>query len=193
VAGLAGSGAAATSAATLAIAGSMANGTSPFSATLETLAAGGGGRASVQTGQRTSEPGVMLANQNGDVQSTGSATTGSYVRDILGGLASIAALTPASAGASGLQSFVQTVGASLKSAADTMNQDAGVLGNRQTALTSEATAVGNTVTALQTQLSGIEGANLAQVSTQLSQAQTQLQASYQMIASLRSLSLANYL
>ncbi|HKM63796.1 MAG TPA: flagellin [Acidisphaera sp.] len=193
VAGLSANGAAATSAATLAVAGSTAPGTSPFSASLEALAAAGGGRASIPTGQGVSVPGVMLANQNGDVQSTGTGTTGSYFRDILGGLASLAALTPASASASGLQAFAQSVSSTLTSASDTMNADAGVLGNRQTALSDTATAIGDTTTALQSQLSGIEDADLAQVSTQLSLSQTQLQASYQMIASLRSLSLANYL
>lgn len=193
VAGLSANGATATSAATLAVAGSTAAGTSPFSASLEALATAGGGRASISTGQGVSVPGVMLANQNGDVQSAGTGTTGSYVRDILGGLASIAALTPASASASGLRAFAQSVSSTLTSASDTMNADAGVLGNRQTALSDTATAIGNTATALQSQLSGIEDADLAQVSTQLSLSQTQLQASYQMIASLRSLSLANYL
>ena len=193
VAGLPTNGASATSATVLAIAGSTAPGTSPFSATLEMLAAAGGGRLSVPAGQGVTVPSVMLANQNGDVRSAGSNTTGSYFRDILGGLASIASLTPASASASGLEGFAQSVSASLTSATDTMNADAGVLGNRQSALSDTATAIGNATTALQSQLSGIEDANLAQVSIQLSLSQTQLQASYQMIAGLRSLSLANYL
>ena len=74
-----------------------------------------------------------------------------------------------------------------------LNQDAGVLGDRQTALAQTKTTLGDMSTALTTQVSGVEQVDMTATLSQLTQAQTQLQSSYQVIASLQSLSLTRYL
>jgi flagellar hook-associated protein 3 FlgL len=199
VSNLATNGAAATEAATLATASSTDPGTSPFSATLEALAAAGNGRTTIETGTGARVAGVMLANQNGDVSSTGntdaspSITTGSYFRDILRGLATLASLTPDSLNASDVQTLLTDTQTSLNDATSAMSNDQGILGNRQSQLTTTATDLGNTVTALGNQVSDITQADLAKTATQLSDANTQLQASYQLIANVAKLSLVNYL
>jgi flagellar hook-associated protein 3 FlgL len=199
VSSLGSNGASATEATTLGVAASTAAGTSPFSATLEALSASGDGRSSVQIGVDQSVPGVMLANTNGDVASQGNTaanpniTTGSYMRDILRGLATIASFNSTTLAAPDAQTFIQDTQTSLTDATSTLSTDQGVLGDRQTQLTNTGTLLGDTVTALNTQVSNITDANLAQVATQLSNANTQLQASYQMIANVSKLSLVQYL
>lgn len=185
-------GAATTAAATLAIAGSTSAGTTPFSATLESLAATGDGRTTVETGPGQRVAGVMLANRNGDAASSGTSTTGSYMRDILRGLATVASLTPASLSAGGFQALIQDTRTSLNGAVSAMSTDAGILGDRQTQLGKTATAIGDAATALGNQVADVTQANLAQTATALSLANTQLQASYQLIAGLPKLSLVQY-
>lgn len=183
---------------TLTIASSTAAGTSPFSATLEQLAAATpDGRASVQTGQGQnggqSVPGIMLASRNGDVASTGTSTTGSYMRDILRGLATVAAFTTATGNAGGFQALVQDTRTSLNAAISSLNADAGVLGDRQTSLTTTATTLDDTATALTAQVSNVEDVDLGKTASELSLVQTQLQASYKLIAGLGDLSLVKFL
>jgi flagellin-like hook-associated protein FlgL len=67
------------------------------------------------------------------------------------------------------------------------------MGDQQAALTNEQASIGDTTTALKGQLSNAEDVDLASTLTQLSSVQTQLQASYQLIAGLQSLSLTRYL
>jgi flagellar hook-associated protein 3 FlgL len=195
VANLATNGASATMSSIQASTASTAAGTSPFSATLESLAAAGNGRTTVETGVGQRVPGVMLANQNGDVQSAalGTPTSGSYFRDILGGLATIASMTSSSLSATDISTVLQQTQTSMTNAISAMGVDQGVLGDRQTQLTDTATALGNTATALGNQVSDVTQVNLAQTATQLSNANTQLQASYQLIANLQKLTLASYL
>ena len=194
VAGLSGSGAASVMASTLAIAGSNAAGTSPFSAALSQPA------AALQAALPTvaSGPGEQTAigipaSANAFIASTGSETTGSYMRDILGALATIGSLSSTQVNDSGFAALVQDVHTSLGGAITALNQDAGALGNTQSTLTTEQTTLGDSITALQTQLSGVQNANMTQTLSQLTQIQTQLQASYQLISSLSTYSLAKFL
>lgn len=192
VSGLAANGASATAAATLAIAGSNAAGTTPFSTYLSQPAAALA-RPTVQTGAASSEPVGILASANGDVASTGSSTTGSYMRDVLRALATIGSLSSAQAGAGGFQSLVQDTRESLSGAITALNQDAGVLGNRQSALADTKSSLADTATALSGQVSATQDVDMAKTLSALSLAQTQLQSSYQVIASLQGLSLAKFL
>ena len=66
-------------------------------------------------------------------------------------------------------------------------------GNNESQLTSQSNQNSATLTILQTQIDNIENANLAAASTQLSQLQTQLSASYRIVANLSSLNLVNFL
>lgn len=191
VAGLAGNGAAATTAAVLSVAGSNTAGTTPFSAGL--TAAAGLPTLTLGNGQQVATG--IEANSNGFVTTAGagSTSTGSYMRDILAGLASIASLTPAQIGGPGFQSFLQTTETSMRNANDSLNQDAGVLGNTQTALAAQATGLGASVTALTNQVANADSVDAAATISQISSVQTALQSSYQLIATMKALNLASYL
>jgi flagellar hook-associated protein 3 FlgL len=191
VANLAVNGAAGTTASVLGIASSNAAGTTPFSAGL--TAAPGLACLTLADGQQVATG--IAANSNAFVTSagTGTTSTGSYMRDILAGIASIASLTPAQIGGAGFQSFLQSTETSLRNADDSMNQDAGVLGNTQAQLATQATNLRTTVTALTNQVSNADTVDAAATITQISSVQTALQSSYQLIAGMKTLNLAYYL
>jgi flagellar hook-associated protein 3 FlgL len=173
-------------ASTLATAGSNAAGTTPFSATIgtaQTLLLSNGQR--VQIG--------LVANANTLAASTGSSTTGSYVRDLLRGLSTLASLSSAQVSDPGFNAVVADTRTSLQGAVTALSTETGALGTIQAGLTATATADGETTTALQTQLSSVEDVDLPTALTKLSAVQTQLQASYQLVAAARNLSLVQYL
>jgi len=189
VAGLTTNGAAATTASTLAIA--SPGGTSPFSATLDTA----GAQSEVDVGNGLRVALAPLANANSNAQSAGAGTTstGAYTRDILMSLASLGALTPAQAESTDFPAFIQSTVTTLNGAVTAINTDIGALGDRQNQVTGAQTDLSDTNTTLQTQLSSLQDADLTTVATQLSQAQTQLQASYQILSTLGTLTLARFL
>jgi flagellar hook-associated protein 3 FlgL len=189
VAGLTTNGAAATTAATLAIA--SPGGTTPFSASLE--AAGAQGEVDVGNGVRVAL--APLANTNSNAQSTGTGTTstGSYTRDILMSLATLSGITTTQAESTEFPAFIQNTVTTLNGAVSAINTDIGALGDRQDQITTAQTDLSDTSTTLQTQLSSLQNADLTTVAAQLSQAQTQLQASYQILSSLGTLTLARFL
>jgi flagellar hook-associated protein 3 FlgL len=189
IAGLTTNGAAATTAATLAIA--APGGTSPFSPTLDAA----GQIASVDLGGGQQVALAPLANANANASSTGVGTTstGSYTRDILLSLASLGSLTAGQSGNANFLPLVQSTVTTLQGAIGAISTDIGALGDRQDQITDAQSVLSATNTALLTQLGNVQDADLTQVSAQLSQAQTQLQASYQIIASLSQLSLAKYI
>ena len=194
VAGLGASGAAATAATTLGIASSNAAGTSPSSAAMSQPAAALAGlRTSVQTGAAQHQPVGILASANAAVSSGGTSTNGSYMRDIMRALATLGSLDSSMVSTPGFSALVADTATSLGGAVGALNSDAGVMGDQQTALSAQQTGLGDTVTALKGQISNAEDADLATVLSQLSAAQTRLQASYQLIAGLQSLSLTKYL
>jgi flagellar hook-associated protein 3 FlgL len=173
-------------ASTLATAESNTAGTTPFSSTIgtaQTLQLSDGQQ--VQIG--------LVANANTLATSTGSSTTGSYVRDLLRGLSTLASLSSAQVDDPGFAAVVADTRTSLQGAVTALSTETGALGTIQAGLTATATANGDTATALQTQLSSVEDVDTATALTQLSAVQTQLQASYQIIAAARTLSLVQYL
>jgi flagellar hook-associated protein 3 FlgL len=191
---LAAAGAPATAAATLAIASSNAAGTSPFSAYLSQPAAVLQPQIPVvQVGLGDTRQVGMLASTNSNVASTGTSTTGSYMRDVLRALATIGSISSGQLNIPDFQDLVQDTRTSLSSAIDTMASDVGVLGNTQSSLTATQTQLSGTATALTAQVSSAEDADMAATLSRISLVQTQLQASYQLIASESSLSLAKIL
>lgn len=190
VAGLSTNGAAATAASTLAVAGSGAGSVSAFSSA---LTGGAAGLPVVATGDGQSVTIGVLAVSNGAVASTGSSTTGSYSRDILRALATLGSLSSSQVSSSGFKSLASDTYASLGGAITALNQDAGVLGDRQTALAQTRTTLSDISTSMKIQLSGADQVDMASTLSQLTQAQTQLQSSYQIIASAESLSLTKFL
>jgi flagellar hook-associated protein 3 FlgL len=194
VGNLATSGASAVTSTTLAVASSNDPGTSPFSAALSQPAAAlANFRASVSVGQGQAAPTVMLASTNGDVASTGSSTTGSYMRDILRALATLGSLSSSQADTPGFSQVVSDTYASLGGAITALNSDAGVMGDRQSQVQSTQTDLSDTSTALQSQVSSAQDVDMAATLSKITQTQTQLQASYQLIAEQQKLTLVSYL
>lgn len=176
--------------ATLAIA-TAGSGTSPFSTTLEASNA----PATVDLGEGTRAQVGVLADQNTDAISvgTGTTSTGSYMRDIFMGLASLGSLAGADPAQTSVQAVVSNIQKTLSGADDALNVDIGGLGARQDSVTSAQTDLSATATALTTQLGALQNADAATVATQLATAQTQLQSSYAIIAALGKLTLATYI
>ena len=183
VAGLATNGGPATAAATLSDA--VAN--SPFDPALSSAV------PTVQVGQSEFVQAGVLANKNTLATSSGSSTTGSYMTDILRGLATLASLKSSQVDLPGFSSLVQDTAQSLGGAISALNDEAGALGNIQNNLTARGTEFDDVQTALKSQLSSATEVDMAATATSLAQTQTQLQASYQVIASMKNLSLVNYL
>ncbi|MDQ2762934.1 MAG: hypothetical protein M3Y22_05440 [Pseudomonadota bacterium] len=187
-------GASGTASATLAIAGSNAAGTSPFSAYMSRSAATLQAEIpSVQTGQNQTQPVGLLASANATVTSTGGSTTGSYMRDVLRSLATIGSLSSAQVNLPGFQGLVQDTSTSLRGAISAMGEDAGVLGDRQSAMSATQTQLADTQTALTGQVSSVQDVDMAATLSNITLVQTQLQASYQVIAGMSGLSLAKML
>jgi flagellin-like hook-associated protein FlgL len=194
VAGLSGAGAAATNAATLGVAASNAPGVSPFSAALSQPAAVLAGlRPSAQVGEASRVATGLLASANGDVASTGASTTGSYMRDIMRALSVLGALSSGQVSDPGFADVVADTRASLGGAITALNADAGVMGDRQRALAATRTGLADLGTALQSQLGDAQEVDMAQTLSALTQTQTQLQASYQLIAGMQAMSLVKFL
>ena len=192
---LAANGGPATAAATLATAGSNAPGTSPFSASLsQPPSALSGQRSAVPVGDGQSERIGLLASANASVASAGSSTTGSYMRDVMRALATVGSLGSGQLSAgSAFSSLVADTRTSLGGAITAMGEDVGAMGDSETRLGTIKTQLGDMQTALKTQISNAEDVDMASTLSQLALVQTQMQASYQMIASLGGLSLVKFL
>ncbi len=194
VANLAVAGAPATAAATLAVASSNAPGTSPFSAYLSQPAAVLQPQIpAIQVGQADRRQVGMLASTNASVASNGTATTGSYMRDLLRALATIGSLSSGQLNIPDFQDLVQDTRTSMSDAMNTMEADVGVLGDMQSSLAATRKQLSDSATALTTQVSSAEDADMASTLSQISLVQTQMQASYQLIAGQSGLSLAKFI
>jgi flagellar hook-associated protein 3 FlgL len=185
-------GAAATVANTLSIGSSNTIGTSPFSTYMSQPAADLQA-PTIQIGQGQTATVGLLASANSSVASTGSATTGSYMRDVMTALATMGSLSSSQVGDSGYTTLVQSINTTLTGAVSAMAEDVGVLGNTQTNLTASQTTMSDTANALTTQVGDVQDVDMAQAMSNLSLVQTQLEGSYQVIATMSSLSLAKYL
>lgn len=184
VGGLGTAGGAATAAATLA----AASATSPFSATL------GASRQSVTVGFGISSSVGVVAGQDTFVTQAGTDTTGSYVRDLIRSLSTIASLNAgqASLGAS-FTTLVDDTRTSLGKQIAVINNENAGLGESRQILDMNQTALTDTQQALTSQLSSVENVDAAATAASLSQAQTQLQISYKLISSMQDLSLVHFL
>ena len=189
VASLDANGAAATQTQMLTAAGPGA--TSPFSPTLE--ASNQASTADIGDGQTVQTS--VLADQNSNAVSGGAGTTstGSYTRDILAGLATVASLGTADASDGQVQALLSRTQTTLSDANDALNTDIGALGARQETITNAQSELTATATALSGQVGTLEDCDTASVATKLAAAQNQLQASYKIIAGLEQLSLAKFL
>lgn len=194
VAGLAPGNAAAVAAATLALAQSDAAGTTPFSAFLSDPAQGlTEPRRSVpaDAGERVAYG--LFANRNAAATSEG-ATTGAWARDILRGLATLAALDPAQAALGpDFNALVATVRDGLRSAVDAIGEERGALGATERRLEATARRHAEVSVALAGQLAGIEEVDMAETISRLQGTQARLEASYRAISLASSLTLTRFL
>ena len=192
VAGLSVNGAAVTASTTLTAAASNAPGSSPFSAYMLQ----GPGTAvlpSVSLGDGQARPIGLLASENVSSVSTGSSTTGSHMRDLMRALATVGSLTSAQAGDANFSGLIADTQTSVTGAIVAMATDVGVLGEHQAALTATQTTLGDMAQVLSAQLSPAENVDMAATLSALTQTQTQLQASYQLISAANAMSLVKFL
>lgn len=169
-------------------------GVTPFSAYLSDATSGAvEPRRSVSTGDGQTVGYGIVANRNAAAVSAGE-TTGSWARDLLRGLASLAALTPAQAGsASDFQAFAETIRQGLKSAENALADEQGALGQTETRLQAVKERHSTVTDTLKAQLADIEEVDLATVITKLQSTKSVLEASYTAIGQLSSLTLTHYL
>lgn len=142
----------------------------------------------VEVGDGQTVAAGLLANRN-TLATSEAPTTGSFMRDLLRGLATLSTLTPATA--------TLAVGADtrarLGSVVKALATETGALGTVQADLAARKETLASTQIALARQVSNVEDVDLAATLTRISSLQTQLQASYQVIAGVKSLSLANFI
>ena len=192
--GLAGSGAAAALGATRAAALDDSAGSTPFSPFLASGQGSAEARPSVQLTEEARVGVGLWANRNTDSVSRGDDTTGSWARDLMRGLMTLAAL-PDAAGASGadVQAVVTSLRESFSSANAALGAERGSLGQTQARIESAQRRHADVGTALAQQLSGIEDVDLATTLVNLDDTRTRLEASYKALSVLSGLSLTNFL
>jgi flagellar hook-associated protein 3 FlgL len=197
-------GAMATVQATYDVAVSNAAGTSPFSAYMsQPSAVLQAALPIVQIGQNVTRQVGLLASANALIPDTPfgappipggpPASTGAYMRDVMRALATIGSLSGAQASLPGFGDLVQDTRTSLSGAVSAMACDAGVLGDTQSSLATTKTRLSDTEAALTGQVSSVEDVDMAKTLSALTLIQTQMQASYQVIAAVSGLSLAKFL
>jgi flagellin-like hook-associated protein FlgL len=191
---LGGGNAVAIAATTKGIAQSDTAGTTPFSAFVSTAPGLTEPRQAVPSGDGQSVPFGLFANRNAAAVSAGPETTGAWARDLLRGLASIAALTPAQAAQT--QDFTALAGLireGLKSARNGLADEAGALGLTESRLSATRERQSAVADALKAQLADITDVDMAATLAALQQTQSTLQASYTAAGRLSGLNLAAYL
>ena len=193
IASLTDSNAAGVAAGTLAAAQDQGAG-SPFSAFLEDPAAGGTEpRRSVPAGDGLNVAYGIAANRNGTASSSGE-TTGSWARDLLRGLLSMAALGPGQAAqADGFNALAGTLRSGMQSAEEALSEEMGALGSVEKQLGTAKTRHQAITDTLRSQLADITDVDLASTLTRLQATRNSLEASYRMTSSLASLTLAQFL
>lgn len=194
VASLNGSNVATVLATTKSLASSNTSGTTPFSDFLSDPARGlNEPRRNILGNDDERIDYGIKANSNAVIKSDGE-TTGSWARDLLRGLASIAGLTQEKAQlGNDYTEFLTTVRKGLQSAVDALAQERGALGVTEKRLESVATLHGSVTTSLTLQLSNIEEVDMAKTITTFQSTQTQLEASYRAISIAQQLSLTRFL
>ena len=178
---------------TKSLAQSNAVGTTPFSVFLSTGPGATEARVNILGNDNDRVAYGIHANRNAAIVSTGE-TTGSWARDLLRGLASIAGLTPEKAQlGNDYTTFITTVRKGLESAVDALALERGSLGLTEARLQSMASYHESVSTSLTLQLSNLEEVDMAKTITSFQTTQSQLEASYRALAISQQLSLTRFL
>lgn len=122
-----------------------------------------------------------------------SDSTGSPVRDLLRNLMVVASLGSADMSSSSVSSLISSLQTSTSGIASDLTTKEASLGISQDNLTSQSSLLTSMSTVLSTQLDNAKGVDWAELSVQTSQIQEQLQASYSLIADMKSMTLASYI
>lgn len=154
----------------------------PFSATIGT------NTPEIEVGEGQRVQAGLLANQN-TLAVSAAPSTGSYLRDVMRALATLSGVTDGP----GLAATAADTRARLRSAVAAMANEEGALGDVQAGLQTRKTTLAAVQTSLDKQISGVEDVDMAATLTRVQGLQTQLQASYQVIAGMRRMTLAGYL
>lgn len=175
------------------LAQSNASGTTPFSDFLSTGAGLTEGRRNLLGSDNERIEYGLFANRNAASVSSGE-TTGSWARDLLRGLASIAGLTPEKSQlGESYNTFITTVQQGLKSSVNALALERGALGITEARMESVKTLHESVTNSLTLQVSEIEDADMAKTITSFQATQTQLEASYRALAISQQLSLTRFL
>lgn len=156
--------------------------TAPFSATLGTAV------PQVEVGDGQTVQVGLLANAN-TLTASAPPTTGSYMRDLMRSLATLAQLVPGP----GAQAVAAATRTRLSGAIDAMAVETGALGTAEATLQARKATIASVQISLNKQVSGAEDVDLAAVLSKVSLLQTQLKASYQVVAGVKELSLTNFI
>ena len=180
-------GATAALATAMGVATSDSPGTTPFSATIGTP-------QMIETAVGVQTQAGLLANQNTLIPAnTSSSSTGSYVRDLMLGLATLGSLSSSQQNQPGFDTILSATQSTLSASLSGMNTETSALGNTQSQLTAAQTLLSDTSTALTQQVSSVDDVDMAQTLSDITLTQTQLESSYKLIASMQNMSLTDYI
>ena len=184
-------GASATEAATLAAASDNSAAGSVFSAQLSVPATVASALVpQVQVGLNMTLASGIVATQGG---AASGQSTGSPIRDLIRGLATVAGLSGAAASSAGLQSLLSDMSAQMPSLMQGLAGLTACVGTLQDTATSQSGSLSDINAALQGQLNAAKGSDPATTRTQQIAVQNQLTASYTLIADMKTLTLAQYI
>lgn len=190
--------AATVAAATQGIAQSTAAGVTPFSAFLTADEALPAATREARRGVPAADGEIIgygiKANANAEAVSAGE-TTGSWARDMMRNLMSLAALTPAQMASDPIEfdRLVTTIRDGFGSAEASLGEEAGALGQVEARMQAAQARHDQLSAVLEGQLSDIQYVDMAQTLSLLQATKTTLDASYRAIGSLSDLNLANFL
>nr|WP_314073013.1 flagellin [uncultured Roseococcus sp.] len=190
--------AATVSAATKGVAQSTTAGITPFSAFLTADEALAAADREARRGVPSADGEVIgygiKANANAAATSAGE-TTGSWARDLMRGLMSLAALTPAQMTASPLEfdRLVGTIRDGFRSAETALGEEAGALGHVEARMQTARARHGQLSAVMESQLADIQYVDMAETLSLLQATKTTLEASYRAIGTLSELRLVNFL
>lgn len=142
--------------------------------------------------------GPQVPTQSVQIDSSQSLEYGIRANDpafqtILGAIFALATTNLNTTTQAGFRQIANRAAADLQTGSRAVTNLASDLGVKQNTLTTTQTRQQDFVTTLQTQLSNLNDVNMAEAVSQLTEVQTQLQASFQLLSTMKNLTLSNYL
>jgi len=179
--------------ANLAALSAPASATSVFSAALDVTPADAASMThSVSVGTNMSVQTGFVATASAPGETSG-LSTGSPIRDLIQALSVVGNLDQADSNSAGFTSLVDATASQVQGVSTGLINVTASLGQSQSTLTSQSSLLSDMSDALTTQLGSIKDSDAASLSTQISDTSTQLQASYNLIADMKGMTLAAYL